>query len=72
MVEGVEARGGCVELMDELREKEGGLMFDECGGCWDGSWGMCFGEGDLLVGDEDKKVGEMGGWGFYIDEDEYE
>jgi uncharacterized protein (DUF779 family) len=56
MVEPVEATAACLELMDQLREKHGRLMCHQYGGCCDGSSPMCFAQGDLLLGDQDKKL----------------
>ncbi len=72
MVERVQATAACLELIDQLREKHGPLMFHQSGGCCDGSSPMCFAQGDLFLGDQDKKLGEIGGCPFYIHEDQYE
>ncbi len=72
LVERVQATAACLELIDQLREKHGPLMFHQSGGCCDGSSPMCFAQGDLFLGDQDKKLGEIGGCPFYIHEDQYE
>jgi len=72
MVERVQATAACLELIEQLREKHGPLMFHQSGGCCDGSSPMCFAQGDLFLGDQDKKLGEIGGCPFYIHEDQYE
>jgi len=72
MVERVQATAACLELIDQLREKHGPLMFHQSGGCCDGSSPMFFAQGDLFLGDQDKKLGEIGGCPFYIHEDQYE
>ena len=72
MVERVQATAACLELIDQLREKHGPLMFHQSGGCCDGRSPMCFAQGDLFLGDQDKKLGEIGGCPFYIHEDQYE
>ncbi len=41
-------------------------MFHQSGGCCDGSSPMCYPVGDFLLGDQDVKLGEIGGAAFYI------
>lgn len=47
------------EMLANLREKHGELMFHQSGGCCDGSSPMCFADGDFLVGDADVKLAEV-------------
>jgi uncharacterized protein (DUF779 family) len=47
-------------------------MFFQSGGCCDGSLPICFDAGELIVGDHDVLLGELGGCPFYIDERQYE
>ena len=47
-------------------------MFFQSGGCCDGSLPMCFDDGELIIGDRDVLLGEVGGCPFYIDHRQYE
>ena len=47
-------------------------MFHQSGGCCDGSAPMCFQEGEFPLGDNDVKLGEIGGVPFYMNGDMYE
>ncbi len=54
-----------------LVRERGPLMFFQSGGCCDGSLPMCFAEGELLVGDNDERLGDVGGCPFYMDRRQY-
>lgn len=60
------------EIMDELREKNGELMFHQSGGCCDGSSPMCYKAGQFKVGKSDVKLGEVYGAPFYMAKDQFE
>ena len=47
------------ELLDQLREQHGPLMFHQSGGCCDGSSPMCYPDGDFIVGDRDVLLGVL-------------
>ena len=47
------------DLLSELREQHGPLMFHQSGGCCDGSSPMCFAVGDFLTGDADVHLGDL-------------
>ncbi|REL38546.1 DUF779 domain-containing protein [Rhodohalobacter sp. SW132] len=59
------------EVMDELREKHGELMFHQSGGCCDGSSPMCYKAGQFRVGKSDVKLGEVYGAPFYMAKDQF-
>ncbi|WP_116107699.1 DUF779 domain-containing protein [Lewinella sp. IMCC34191] len=61
------------DVIDQLKEKHGPLMFHQSGGCCDGSSPMCFPDGELMV-DEDNDVllGEVHGCKFYMSKFQYE
>lgn len=61
-----------LQLIDKLRARHGALMFHQSGGCCDGSSPMCFPEGEFLVGDNDVRMGEIGGASFYISRPQFE
>lgn len=61
-----------LELINELREKNGPLMFHQSGGCCDGSQPMCFAKGEFKVGNSDVCLGEIDGCKFYMNADQFE
>ena len=61
------------KLLNEIKEVHGDdLLFHQSGGCCDGSAPMCFKEGEFPLGDNDVKLGEIGGVPFYMNGDQYE
>jgi len=66
------ATDATLELIERLKAKHGPLMFHQSGGCCDGSSPMCYPEGDLLVGDSDVRLGEIGGCSFYMSAAQFE
>jgi uncharacterized protein (DUF779 family) len=66
------ATDAALALIARLKAKHGPLMFHQSGGCCDGSAPMCFSEGELLVGDGDVLLGEIGGCPFYMSAAQYE
>ncbi len=61
-----------LDLIVRLQAKHGSLMFHQSGGCCDGSSPMCYPEGELLVGDSDVRLGEIGGCPFYMSAAQFE
>ncbi len=59
-------------IIAQLREEHGPLMFHQSGGCCDGSQPMCYPDGEFRVGNSDIKLGEIDGCPFYIARDQYE
>lgn len=59
-------------LLAVLKQKHGDLMFHQSGGCCDGTTPMCYSKGDLLLGDQDIKLGVLGDTPFYITKSQYE
>ena len=68
----VSATARALELIGELAAKHGALLFHQSGGCCDGSAPMCFTRGELLIGDQDVFLGEIGGQPFYIGAAQFE
>jgi uncharacterized protein (DUF779 family) len=60
------------EVIDQLREKYGELIFHQSGGCCDGSAPMCFAKGEFLLGSRDLCLGEIHGCQFYMASDQFE
>lgn len=68
----VVATDAALALIEWLRAKHGPLMFHQSGGCCDGSSPMCYAQGDLLLGDSDRLLGEIGGCSFHISAAQFE
>ncbi|RKJ52388.1 DUF779 domain-containing protein, partial [Butyricicoccus sp. 1XD8-22] len=66
MVERVIATEEALALIEKLKEQHGPVMFHQSGGCCDGSSPMCYPEGDLILGNQDVLMGEIGGAKFYM------
>jgi uncharacterized protein (DUF779 family) len=62
----VDATEAALALIARLVAKHGPLLFHQSGGCCDGSAPMCYPRGELLIGDGDRLLGEIGGQPFYI------
>jgi uncharacterized protein (DUF779 family) len=62
----VVATEAALALIERLAAKHGPLLFHQSGGCCDGSAPMCYPRGELLVGDSDRLLGEIGGQPFYM------
>ena len=62
----VVATEAALALVARLVLQHGPVLFHQSGGCCDGSAPMCYPRGDLLVGDSDRLLGEVGGQPFYI------
>ena len=60
------------QVIDQLREAHGPLMFHQSGGCCDGSSPMCFQDGEFRVGGSDVLIGEIHGCRFYISKGQFE
>ena len=68
----VVATPAALELLAEIQEQHGAVMFHQSGGCCDGSSPMCFAEGDFPLGRTDVKLGQVQGADFYISGPQYE
>jgi uncharacterized protein (DUF779 family) len=66
------ATDAALVLIETLTKKHGPVMFHQSGGCCDGSAPMCYPQGDLIVGDHDKLLGEIGGMPFYISDSQFD
>jgi uncharacterized protein (DUF779 family) len=62
----VVATEAALEMMDNLRERHGPLMFFQSGGCCDGSAPMCYALGEFDVSDTDIYLGHLNGTPFYM------
>lgn len=68
----VAATPAALDLIAELTAEYGPIMFHQSGGCCDGSSPMCYPVGEFILGDQDVKLGEIGGAAFYIGAAQYE
>jgi uncharacterized protein len=62
----VTATDAALDFIARLRGEHGDVLFHQSGGCCDGSAPMCYAQGDFLIGDNDVKLGDIGGVPFYI------
>ena len=72
MVERVLATETALELIALLTRRHGPVMFHQSGGCCDGSSPMCYPEGDLILGNQDVMLGEIGGALFYMHKNQFD
>jgi len=59
-------------LIAQLKERFGDLMFHQSGGCCDGSSPMCFEKGEFKLGGSDVKLGVIDGCEFWMSKDQFE
>ncbi len=72
MVERVSATPKALALITLLKVRHGGLLFHQSGGCCDGSAPMCYPAGEFRLGQQDVKMGEIGGQPFYMSRSQFE
>jgi len=72
LTERVIATDAALELIELLKERHGPIMFHQSGGCCDGSSPMCYEQGDLLLGNQDVLLGEIGGSPFYMHKNQFD
>jgi hypothetical protein len=72
MAEQVVATDAALAALERLMAKHGNVILFQSGGCCDGSSPICLADGELLLGPNDLRLGEVGGAPFYIDADQYE
>jgi uncharacterized protein len=68
----VTATPAALVLLAEIVADHGPVLFHQSGGCCDGSSPMCYPQDEFLIGDNDVKLGEIGGAAFYISRLQYE
>ncbi|MEO8648210.1 MAG: DUF779 domain-containing protein [Acidobacteriota bacterium] len=59
-------------VVEQLRDKNGELMFHQSGGCCDGSSPMCYQKGEFMVGSSDVWLGEIAECDFFMAKDQFE
>ncbi len=72
MTERITVTEEAVQVIDELRETHGELMFHQSGGCCDGSSPMCLQKGELMLNETDVWLGNIHGCDFYMSGDQFE
>lgn len=60
------------EVLKQLKEKHGELIFHQSGGCCDGSAPMIFEIDDMYLDDSDILLGELDGVNYYMNQDQFE
>jgi len=68
----VTATPAALALIAELTALHGPVLFHQSGGCCDGSSPMCYPKGDFLIGDQDVRLGEIGGAEVFIGRPQFE
>ena len=61
-----------VFVIDRLKKEHGELVFNQSGGCCDGTAPMCYEKGDFYVPSRNIKLGEICGCKFFIDKEQFE
>ena len=62
----VVATPAALHLIGQIVARHGDILFHQSGGCCDGSSPMCYPRGDFIIGDRDVKMGEIGGYPFFM------
>jgi len=60
------------EVIERLKKEEGELVFNQSGGCCDGTAPMCYAKSDFYVPSRNIKLGEICGCEFFMDKDQFE
>ncbi len=61
-----------IEILNQLKEKHGALIFHQSGGCCDGSAPMVFEEGDMYLDESDILLGQLEDVNYYMNKDQFE
>jgi uncharacterized protein (DUF779 family) len=72
MADQVVATDAALAAIGRLTAKHGKLILFQSGGCCDGSSPLCLADGELELGPNDLRLGEVGGAAFYIDAEQFE
>ena len=68
----VDVTPAAAEVIEKLKAEHGELVFNQSGGCCDGTAPMCYEKGDFYVPSRNVKMGEICGCEFFIDKDQFE
>jgi uncharacterized protein (DUF779 family) len=72
MVSRLSATSKALNLISELKETHGGLMFYQAGGCCEGTQPQCFEKGGFYLRMNDVLIGSIDGCEFWVDRDLFE
>ena len=72
MFKRIEITNKAIEILNQVKEKHGELIFHQSGGCCDGTAPMVFEKGDMYLDDSDILVGQLEGVNYYMNEDQFE
>lgn len=61
-----------LDLIREIQQDHPNILFHQSGGCCDGSSPMCYPVNEFMIGDNDVKLGEIGGVPVYISGSQFE
>lgn len=71
-VKRVEVTQEAKEVIEMLKKEYGELVFNQSGGCCDGTAPMCYEKSDFYVPSRNVKLGEICGCEFFIDSEQFE
>jgi len=71
-IERVSITPAAAAVVERLKEENGELVFNQSGGCCDGTAPMCYAKSDFYVPSRNVKLGELCGCEFFIDKDQFE
>ncbi|MFP5076721.1 DUF779 domain-containing protein [Rhizobium sp. YIM 134829] len=66
------ATEAALAFLKEIQADYPQVLFHQSGGCCDGSSPMCYPADDYIVGDQDVKLGEIGGAPVYISASQFD
>lgn len=72
MIKRLDATEKAIDLIKELKELHGELMFYQAGGCCEGTQPQCFEKGGYYLRMNDVCIGEIEGSEFWVDKDLFE
>ena len=71
MVSRIDATDAALQLIQQLKDKFGPLLFHQSGGCCDGSQPMCFALHDFKLGSSDVCLGHIADAPFWMSKDQF-
>ena len=71
-IERVTITPAAAKVVEQLKEENGELVFNQSGGCCDGTAPMCYAKSDFYVPSRNVKLGEIADVEFFIDKDQFE
>lgn len=72
MIKRLDATEKAINLIKQLKELHGDLMFYQAGGCCEGTQPQCFEKGGYYLRMNDVCIGEIEGCEFWVDRDLFE